>query len=190
MPVQIDFAAEEINASNTADKNKEKAMALSGANKILVAYFSHTGNTREIANQIYKLVGGDIVEIQTVTPYPDNYNAVVKQAREELASGCKPALKTKVENIKLYDLVFVGYPNWCRTIPAPVRTFLSEYDFSGKTIVPFCTHGGGGLARSVTDISELCPKSTFLDAFAIQGKEVKTAQNKVSAWLRKIKIIK
>lgn len=165
-------------------------MALSGTNKILVAYFSHTGNTREIANQIHKLVGGDIVEIQTVTPYPDDYNAVVKQAREELAPGYKPALKTKVENIKSYDLVFVGYPNWCSTIPAPVRTFLSEYDFSGKVIVPFCTHGSGGLARSVTDISELCPKSSFLDAFAIPGKEVKTAQNKVSEWLRKIKIIK
>ena len=156
--------------------------------KILVAYFSYSGNTREIANQIHKNAGGDIFEIQSVTKYPDDYDAVVQQARQELKSGHKPALKTKVENIKPYDLVFIGYPNWCSTIPAPVMAFLSQYDFSGKTIVPFCTHEGSGLGRSATDISKLCPKSTLLDGVAIKGSDVKTAQNKVSEWLRKIKI--
>jgi flavodoxin len=157
---------------------------------ILVAYFSHSGNTREIANQIHKIVGGDIFEIQAVKPYPKDYDAVVKQARQELASGYQPVLKTKVENIQSYDTVFIGYPNWCSTIPAPVSAFLSEYDLSGKTIVPFCTHGGGSLARSTSDISKLCPKSTVLDAIAISGNDVKTAQNKISEWLRKIKITK
>ena len=173
---QMNFAAEE-------------AMPLSGTKKILVAYFSHTGNTREIANQIHKIVGGDIFEIQVVEPYPNDYNAVVKQARQELDSGYKPALKTKIENIKSYDLIFIGYPNWCGTFPAPVKTFLSEYDLSGKTIAPFCTHGEGGLGQSVKDISELCPKSTLLEGVAIRGSEVKIAQNKVSAWLRKNKIL-
>ena len=158
--------------------------------KILVAYFSHSGNTREIANQIHKSVGGDIFEIQSVKPYPHDYDAVVEQAKQELESGYKPALKTKIENIKSYDLVFIGYPIWWGTVPAPVRTFLSEYDFSGKTIVPFCTHEGSGLGRSVTDISKLCPKSTLLDGVAIRGRDVKTAQNKVSEWLQKIKITK
>jgi flavodoxin len=156
--------------------------------KILVAYFSYSGNTREIASQIHKSVGGDIFEIQSVKPYPDDYDAVVQQARQELKSGHKPALKTNVENIKPYDLVFIGYPNWCSTIPAPVMAFLSQYDFSGKTIVPFCTHEGSGLGRSATDISKLCPKSTLLDGVAIRGSDVKTAQKKVSEWLRKIKI--
>jgi flavodoxin len=168
----------------------EEAMPLSGTKKILIAYFSHTGNTREIANQIHKIVGGDIFEIQVVKPYPNNYDALVKQARQELDSGYKPELKTKVENIKSYDLIFIGYPNWCGTFPAPVKTFLSGYDFSGKTIVPFCTHGGGGLGRSIADISKLCPKSTLLDSFAILGTDAKTGQNKVSEWLRKIKITK
>jgi flavodoxin len=158
--------------------------------KILVAYFSHSGNTREIANQIHKSAGGDIFEIQSVKPYPHDYDAVVQQARQELDSGYKPTLKTKMENIKSYDLVFIGYPNWCSTVPAPVRTFLSEYDFSGKTLVPFCTHEGSGLGRSATDISKLCPKSTLLDGVAIRGSDVKTAQNKVSEWLEKIKITK
>jgi flavodoxin len=158
--------------------------------KILVAYFSHSGNTREIANQIHKSTGGDIFEIQTVKPYPDDYDAVVQQAKQELKSGHKPDIKTKIENIKPYDLVFIGYPNWCNTIPAPVMAFLSQYDFSGKTIVPFFTHEGSGLGRSVTDISKLCPKSSLLDGVAIRGSDVKTAQKKLSEWLQKIKITK
>ena len=101
--------------------------------KILVAYFSRSGNTREIASQIHKNVGGDIFEVQAVKPYPSDYNALVKQARQELESGYKPALKTKIENIKSYDLVFIGYPIWWSTFPAPVKTFLSENDLSGKT---------------------------------------------------------
>jgi flavodoxin len=155
---------------------------------ILVAYFSHSGNTREIANQIHKSVGGDIFEIRAVKPYPDDYDAVVRQARQELDSGYIPALKTKIENIKLYDLVFIGYPNWCSTFPAPIKAFLLEYDFSGKTIAPFCTHEGSSLGRSAADISKLCPKSTLLNGAAIRGSVVKTAQNKVSEWLREIKV--
>jgi flavodoxin len=158
--------------------------------KILVAYFSYSGNTREIADQIHKSVGGDIFEIQAVKPYPDDYDEVVKQAKQELEPSYKPALKTKIENIKSYDLVFIGYPNWCKTVPAPVRTFLSEYDFLGKTIAPFCTHEGSGLGRSAADISKFCPKSTLLDGVAIRGSDVKTAQNKLSEWLQKIKITK
>jgi flavodoxin len=183
-------SSEDFSLSNTGNASEEELLPLSGTKKILVAYFSHSGNTREIANQIHKSVGGDIFEIQAVKPYPDDYEAVKKQARQEQDSGYKPALKTKIENIKSYDLVFIGYPIWWGTIPAPVRTLLSEYDFSGKAIAPFCTHGGSGLGRSVTDISTLCPKSTLLDGVAIWGRDVKTAQNKVSEWLRKIKITK
>jgi len=87
-------------------------------------------------------------------------------------------------------LVFIGYPIWWGTIPAPVKTFLSEYDLSGKTIVPFCTHEGSSLGRSVTDISKLCPKSNLRDGVAILGRDVKTEQNTVPGWLEKIKIMK
>jgi len=159
-----------------------------GTKKILVAYFSHSGNTCEIANQIHKSVSGDIFEIKAVKPYPNDYDAVVKQAGQELDSVHKPALKTKIENIKSYDLVFLGYPIWWGTFPAPVKTFLSEYDFSGKTIAPFCTHEGSGLGRSVADIAALCPHSTILDGLAVWGKNAKTAQNDVSAWVRRLKV--
>jgi len=176
---QMIFAGEESNMS-----------ALSGNKKVLVAYFSHTGNTREIANQIHRKMGGDIFEIQTVAPYTNDYDALLEQAKKELDSAYKPTLKTRIENISSYDVVFIGYPIWYSTFPAPVRTFLSEYDFSGKTIVPFCTHEGSGLGNSVADISKLCPKATLLDGIAIHGRDVKTAQDRVFEWLRKINITK
>lgn len=161
------------------------------ANKrILVAYFSHSGNTQVIANQIHKLAGGDIFEIKTVKPYPNDYNVLVDQARQELNSGYRPALATKVENINLYDIVFIGYPDWWSTIPAPVRVFLTSYNFSGKTIIPFCTHEGSGLGRSVTDIRKLCPKSKVLEGFAVRGGQVHESQNEVSAWIKKLNIKK
>jgi flavodoxin len=161
-----------------------------GGKKILIVYYSHTGNTRELANQIHKMVSGDIIELQPVEPYPKDYEAVKERALQELKSGSKPALKTKVKEIGSYDVIFVGTPIWWGTISAPVKTFLSGYDFSGKTIIPFCTHEGSGLGRSVTDISKLCPKSTLLDGIAIRGSDVKTEQNKVSEWLKKINITK
>ncbi len=156
--------------------------------KVLVTYYSHTGNTREIANQIHKSIGGDIFEIQGVKRYPDDYEEHKKQAKEELASEYKPPLKTKIDNAGSYDLLFIGYPIWWGTFPAPVRTFLSEYDFSGKIVVPFCTHLGSGLGRSVRDIETLCPNSTILDGLAVWGRDVKDAQNELSGWLGKIKI--
>ncbi len=158
--------------------------------KTLITYYSHTGNTREIANQIHMNIGGDIFEIQGVKRYPDDYEEHKKQAKEELASEHKPSLNTKIENIRSYDLIFIGYPIWWGTFPAPIRTFLSEYDLSRKTVVPFCTHLGSGLGRSVKDIAALCPNSTILDGLAVWGKDAKTAQNDVSEWLRKIKIMK
>jgi flavodoxin len=163
-------------------------LTISGARKILVAYFSHSGNTREIANQIHRIVGGNIFQIETVDPYPDDYDAVVERAGQELHSGHRPALKARVESIKPFDLVLIGYPNWWGTIPAPVRVFLTDDDFSGKIIVPFCTHEGSGLGRSVTDISRLCPKSALLEGAAFRGRDVKTAQRAVSEWLRRIGI--
>ncbi|MDP4183830.1 MAG: flavodoxin [Bacteroidota bacterium] len=187
---QINSISKEHSLSNMGNKSKEKTLPLSRNEKILVAYFSHSGNTREIANQIHKKAGGDIFEIQPVKPYPNDYDAVVKQAQEEQAAHYKPVLKTKIENIKSYDVVFIGYPNWWGTIPPPVRTFLSTYDFSGKTIVPFCTHEGSGLGQSVKEISKLCPKSTILNGLAVRGSDVHKAQNEVSQWLHKIKITK
>jgi len=173
---------------NEVTESKAKSDNTSGKreNNILVAYFSHSGNTRVIANQIRESVGGDIFEIVTVDPYPTDYDEVVEQARKELREDYRPRLKTKVENMESYKVVFVGYPNWWGTIPRPVAAFLSEYDFSGRTIAPFCTHEGSRLGRSVTDIKELRPQSTILDGLAVRGRNVKKVQNEVSEWVYRI----
>ena len=171
---QTESKVESNNTSGTEEKN------------ILVVYFSHSGNTRVIANQIHEKVGGDIFEIVTVNPYPMDYDAVVDQAKQEQEDNYRPELATKVENMDSYDVVFIGYPNWWGTMPMPVFTFLEEYDFSGKTIIPFCTHEGSGLGRSVEDITKLCPQSTILDGLAIRGSSVENSQDEVSEWLREI----
>jgi len=158
------------------------------AEHILVVYFSRSGNTREIANLIHQEVGGTIHEIQPEVPYPDSYNAVLDQAKKEIQAGYKPALQSTVDRIESYDTIFVGSPNWWSTIAPPVATFLSEYDLSGKTIVPFCTHGGGGLGRIGQDIAKLCPQSTILSSLEIYGSGTGNAQAEVSAWLSNIGI--
>lgn len=164
--------------------------ARTSTKKILVVYFSHSGNTREVAMQIHAKVGGDIFEVQSVKPYPKDYHTVVEQAKQELSSNYKPELKTKINNIRQYDVVFIGYPIWWGTFPAPIKTFLLKYDLSGKTIVPFCTHGGSELGRSVSDLAKMCPKATILHGLAIRGSESKTSQSKITEWLHKIKFIK
>lgn len=163
---------------------KETNTSGTGGEKILVAYFSHSGNTRVIANQIHDRVGGDIFEIKTVDSYPQDYEAVKAVAMKELNEGFRPALATHVDNIDSYDVVFVGYPIWWGTMPMPVESFLTGYNFSGKTIVPFSTHEGSGLGSSVRDIKALCPQSTVREGLAIQGGSVNTAQDQVSSWLQ------
>ena len=155
---------------------------------VLSAYFSHSGNTRAIAEMIYKNAGGNIFEIVSVDPYPADYDAVVEQAKKELDTEFRPRLKTKVTDMDSYTTVFVGYPNWWGTMPRPVAAFLSEYDFAQKTIAPFCTHEGSGLGRSVKDIRKLCPAATVLDGLAIRGGSVNHAQDAVAGWLREIGI--
>jgi flavodoxin len=146
-------ATKDISPSNMKNTNEEQS--LSATKKVLVVYFSHSGNTREVANQIHEKVGGDILEIRPEEPYPRDYEAVKDRARQELKGNYRPKLKTKVANMEAYDVVFIGYPIWWGTMPMPIAAFLSEYDLSGKTIVPFCTHLGSGLGRSVTDIAKL-----------------------------------
>ena len=154
--------------------------------KILVAYFSHSGNTREIATQIHEKVGGDIFEIRAVHSYPAEYSECVDVAKREQQNDERPELAAEVADMASYDVVFLGYPNWWGTMPMPCFTFLGKYDLSGKTVVPFCTHEGSRLGRSVRDITRLCPKSTVLEGLAVRGSSVKSAQDDVAGWLRKL----
>ncbi len=156
--------------------------------KILITYFSHSGNTREIAEKIAEDLGGDIFEISAADPYLGSYSAVLNRAKKELESGGRPELASDVEDMGKYDVVFVGYPNWWGTAPTAVFAFLERHDLSGKTVVPFCTHGGGGIGRSFVDISRLCPESVVFDGLEVRAGDVDRAQKKVSEWLQRIGI--
>ena len=158
--------------------------------KILIVYYSRTGNTRTVAEYIHKTVGGDIFEIKTVNSYPNEYQAVTEVARREQDTNARPELASNVDNMKQYSTIFLGYPNWWGTMPMFFFTFLESHNLTGKTIVPFCTHEGSGMGRSVADIQKLSPKSTVRDGLAIRGKTANDSQKDVTAWLRRIGMLK
>lgn len=159
--------------------------------KILIAYYSlRNGNTRIVAEEIQKNVGGDIFRIETVDAYPSVYNDVTRQAKKELESGYRPPLKSKVQDFDRYDIIYLGSPNWWNTIAPAVMTFLESYNFSGKTILPFVTHEGSRLGASVDDIKKLCPNSAVLKGLPIRGGNVENAGSDVQQWLRDNGMIK
>ena len=168
----------------------EAAPALAGR-KPLIVCFSWSGNTREAANQIRQLTGGDIFEIETVNAYPKEYRATTEQAKRELNDNARPALKvSKLPNLGSYDTVIVAHPNWWGTMPTPVMTLLEANDLSGKRVAELVTHEGSGVGRSGGDLKRLCPKSDILDPTAIRGGSVKDAQRDIENWLREIGILK
>jgi flavodoxin len=181
---------------------KEKGIN-SEQQRILVAYFSRpgnnyvngkivnlaVGNTEVLAQMIQEMTKCDIFQIKTAKPYPLDYKETTDVAGKELREKARPKLSYRVENMTMYKVVFLGYPNWWGTIPMPIATFLSDYDFSGKTIAPFCTNEGSGLGQSVNDIKQLCPQSIILDGLAIRGGTVNKAQNQVSNWLQELGLL-
>lgn len=162
------------------------------APKILVAFFSKTSNTRTIAEQIQSRVSGEIFHVATKKPYPQDYRETTQIARVEQDNNERPELAATIspEDMKNYDVIFLGYPNWWGTIPIAMFTFLEQYDLSGKTIVPFCTHEGSGLGRSPSDIGRLAPGATLRQGLAVRGGSVGRAQNDVDNWLRQLGYIK
>lgn len=157
--------------------------------KVLVVYFSHTGNTRTIAGYIHDTVKSDLVEIKTVDTYTDDYDTLLAQIREEVASTYCPPLTTQIENIASYDVIFVGYPIWVETAAPPIRTLLTNYNLAGKTVVPFCTSGTSSAEASYRLVRSLCPESTFLEGIQIRRGTYDTAYERVAAWLQKIGIV-
>jgi flavodoxin len=154
--------------------------------KSLVVYHSRTGHTRTVANYVHALVGGDLVEIETVDPYPEDYDTLVALNVAQQQSEYKPPLQTVIENIRDYDIVFIGSPLWNVRLTPPARSFLSSHDLSGRTVVPFVTYIVSGMGRSRQDIQEICPEARLLDGLAILGEEATGAQTRVAEWLRNI----
>ena len=135
------------------------------AEKILIAYYSKTGNTKRAAEEIAKMTGGTLHRIVPQKTYPDSYFATVAVAKWESLKGEKPALADKVEGIGGYDKILVGFPIWWFCCPQLIKTFMESYDFDGKKVYPFCTHGGSGPKNSTRDIKAICPKADVKDCF-------------------------
>jgi flavodoxin len=161
------------------------AQSRQGAQKILVVYFSWGGNTRGIARQIHQRIGGDIFEIECVKPYSTNYNTCLEEAQRDQRQQARPALKTHIANMAQYDVIMLGYPNWWASIPMPIASFLDEYDLAGKTIIPFCSHGGGRFGQSLTAIAKLEPRAKVGEALSVSYSGGRTLSNDIAAWLRK-----
>ena len=166
--------------------------------KIMVAYFSRKGqnysngaivelkqgNTALAADMISKAANAELFEIQTVKGYPFEYNACTVEAKKELGANSRPELLADVD-VSEYDVIILGYPNWWGTMPMAVWTFLDNHDFTGKEIMPFCTHEGSGMGNSENDLKKLIPEAYVKNGLAIHGSSVKDSRDKITEWLQK-----
>lgn len=181
-------------SSDTSERNEGIS------DKILIIYLSRTKNTKTVAEIIHLEVGGDLVELELKNPYPENYQAIVKQVAEENESGFLPPLKTKV-NLDKYDTIFLGFPTWGMQLPPPIKSFLKDYDFTGKTVIPFNTNAGYGVGSSFRQLKTLCEGCKILDGFsteggierdgvylAIEGDRKKEVATQIIDWLSEIKM--
>ena len=188
-----------------ASESTKKPLLAQGSlsdKKVLIVYLSRTNNTKAIAQIIQQQVGGTLVPLELINPYPENYQAIVAQVARENETGFLPPLKTKIDSIERYDLIFLGFPTWGMQLPPPVKSFLSQNNLSGKTIVPFNTNAGYGIGSTIQTVKELAPNSTVLKEFSIkggierdgvlfvmEGEKEKQAFKEVETWLQEIELI-
>lgn len=165
--------------SGTAEQDAE-----SGSGKVLIAFFSWGGNTKGIAEEIQSQTGADLFEIELVNPYSEDYSTVLDEAQRDQNAQARPEIKNKVENMEQYDTIILGYPNWWASIPMPIASFLEEYDFSGKTIIPFCSHGGGRFGQSLTAIAKLAPNAAMGEGLSVHYSGGSSLLDDVAEWLK------
>lgn len=180
------------------------------ADKILVVYFSVpemdgvdtsssasrvatedgvVGNTQYVANIISQEIGDDLYRIETVQTYPETHDPLLEFAYEERSEDARPELKNEIDNFDEYDTVFIGYPNWNADLPMPLYTFLEQYDFTDKTIIPFTTHGGSGFSGTIGVIADLQPNATVIsNGLSISRNDVASCDNEIKEWLDELQI--
>jgi flavodoxin len=180
-----------------------KMNSISDTGKVLIVYLSRTNNTKAIAEIIQRNVGGTLVALELEKPYPENYQQTVQQVVKENETNYLPPLKTKIDSIEKYDVVFVGFPTWDMQMPPPMKSFLHQYNLKGKTVIPFNTNAGYGVGSGFQTVKELCTGSKILEGFEITGgverdgilfvikdQKAKEAEVEVRKWLQKIKVMK
>lgn len=157
--------------------------------KTLVVYFSESGNTRNMANIIGELTGAEVVEIEMQHPYSDNYSTLLDEAEHDLIANARPALRTQIRNMEEYDTILIGYPNWYAILPMPVFTFLESYNFGGKRIIPFCSHGNGMLGETVANICKTCPEADVREALSVTYGGGSSLRTEIRDWLSQHKLL-
>ena len=204
-----DHSAEDSTVDLTSEPVvEEQETGVEAESNILIAYFSRvgnmdfdenidavtsasvnmdgsnvSGNAQLLAEMAQEVTGGDLFFIETVEKYPAEYRGTTDQAKTEQNDDARPELLSHVENMDAYDTIVLIYPNWWGTLPQSVFTFLEEYDFSGKTILPLCTHEGSRLGRSESDIASICPDARLLDGLSVKGSDAGSAQTEVEEWI-------
>lgn len=153
--------------------------------KTLIVFYSWGGTTRGIARTIQKKLGCDLFEIELVKPYSTNYNTVLDEAQRDQRNQARPEIKNKVADFDKYDTILLGYPNWWASIPMPIATFLESYSFDGKTVIPFCSNGGGRLGQSVSAITKLVPGATVKNPLSIYYSGGSTLSADLDKWISK-----
>jgi flavodoxin len=175
-------------ASDASAVAGQSRAAQSQVSKVLVAYFTRTGNTRVIARQIRRSLQADLFEVESDDPYPEDYEETVGQAVRERDSGYRPPLKANVPNISSYEAVFLGFPVWGETAPPVIRSFLSQHDLSGKMLMPFITHGGYGQGRSMNVVRGHARRAHVLDPFVMEADQERRTLTRVARWLSGVNI--
>lgn len=197
-PVEPPGSAQQPSESNGAERGKAlvvyfslpetddpDGMSEEEDNSVVVIDGEVLGNTQYVAQVIAENTGADLFRIEAETPYPLDHDTLVDQAKEEQNDAARPAIREHVENIDQYDTVFLGYPNWWGDLPMILYTFLEEYDLSGKTVIPFNTHGGSGFSDTINTIAELQPNALVNgDGFTVSRNNVQESEPDIVAWLR------
>lgn len=170
-------------------------------NNILIAYFSRggynyvdgkiidlkEGNTYVASKKLHALIGGDMHEIAQKIPYSNDYRECVTQAKNDFINNARPELKDYPQNIDAYDKIYLGYPNYCGTMPVAVFTFLEKYNFDGKKIYPFCTNEGSKLGRSINDIAKTCPNAIIKEGLSLHGGDIQNCDQQLKDWVERTK---
>lgn len=157
--------------------------------KTLIAFFSYTGHTKGIAQQIQEQTGGTLFEIRPAEAYSSDYDTTERQGRKETSEGYRPALAEQVPDLDTYDVILLGTPNWFNTVAPPVATFLAENNLAGKKIALFCTNGGGGLGHIVNDIRTLSEGVEILESLNLYEDGGAGAKGNIADWLKKNSLV-
>ena len=174
--VQTDISETENTVSpdvgtTTTDQTTGTAETTEEYSSVLVVYFSHTGTTKAVSEYLHEIVGGDLIEIEPVNPYPEGYSDALDPAKQEQIDNARPAIANTIEHFESYEVIYLGYPIWWGTTPMIINTLLESYDFSGKTVIPFATSGGTGISQSIEDIRNEIPDADVKDGLLVKSND-------------------